>query len=92
MHPFFAPSVGVLADQLSHPDQVLPTKWSLLPRVFDTICEVYSYPHIDLFATRANTKLPLYVSLIPDPMTWKQDAFQHLWDNLSVYAFPLSLF
>ena len=34
--------------QLSYPDQVLSTEWFLLPRVFDTICEVFSRPHIDL--------------------------------------------
>ena len=39
---------NVLADQLSCPDQVLPTEWSLLPRVFDAICEVFDCPPIYL--------------------------------------------
>ena len=34
---------SILVDQLSRSEQVLPTKWSLLPRVFDAICEVYSH-------------------------------------------------
>ena len=45
--------------------------------------------HIGLFATRANTKLPLYVSPVPDSLAWKQDAFQHPWNDLNAYAFPL---
>ena len=49
-----------------------------------------SVPHVELFAS---TKLPLYVSFaIPDPIVWKQDAFQHPWANLSAYAFfPFAL-
>ena len=37
---------------------------------------------------RTNAKLPLHVSPVPDPMAWKQDAFQCPWDNLSSHAFP----
>ena len=48
---------NIVADQLSRPDWVLPTEWALLPWVFDAICEVYGWPLIDLFSTRANTKL-----------------------------------
>ena len=83
---------NVLADQLSRPDQVLPTEWSLLPRIFEGIYEVFRRPHLDLFVTRANAKLPLYVSLVPDLMACKQDTFQHPWDHLSSYAFrPFAL-
>ena len=39
-----------------------PTEWSLLPRLYDTICEVCDRPHLVLFATSADMKLPLYVS------------------------------
>ena len=74
---------NILVDQLSHPDQVLPTKWSHLSRVFSVICKVYSHIHVDLLATRANTKLPLYVSPVLDPMVQKQDAFQHHRNTLS---------
>ena len=71
---------NVLADQVSHQDQDLPTEWSLLPLVFDTICEVFGRPHLDFFIMRANAKLPLYVSLVPEPMAWKQDTFHHPGD------------
>ena len=50
---------NILADQPSCPDQILPTEWSLLPRVFDRICRVFSHPHLNLFTTRVNNKLPL---------------------------------
>ena len=61
---------NVLVDQLSHPDQVLliTVEWSLLPQTFETICEVFSHPHLELFVVRANAKLPLYVSPVPDLM------------------------
>ena len=62
---------NVLEDQLSRPDQILPTEWSLLPRVFSVICEVQDQSLVDFFATQANAKLPLYVSPVPNPMAWK---------------------
>ena len=34
-------------------------------------------------------KLTFYVSPIPDPMGWKEDAIQHQLGDLSTYAFPL---
>ena len=45
-------------------------------------------PTLDLFATSLNKKLPLYCSLVPDPMAAMEDAFMHPWDGLEVYAFP----
>ena len=41
---------------------------------------------VDLFATRVNTKFPIYVLPISDTVSWKEDAFQHRWDDLSVCA------
>ena len=74
--------------QLIHADQVLSTEWSSLPRVFDEIYEVFSHSHVDLFATRANTKLPIYIYVVLDPMAWKQDNFQYPQDGMTAYAFP----
>ena len=79
---------NILADQLGRPDQILPTEWSLLPRVFDGNCRVFGRPHLGMFATQANNKLPLYVSLVPDPLAWKQDALHLPWNHLMAYAFP----
>ena len=66
---------NVLADQLSRPDQILLTERSLLPRVFEGICRVFSHPHLDLFATHVNAQLPLYISPVPDMLAWKQGMF-----------------
>ena len=79
---------NILANQLCRPNQVLSTKWFLLPRVFKAVCAVFGRHYLGLFATRANSKLPVYISLVPDSMAWKQDAFQHSWDRMSTNAFP----
>ena len=60
---------SILADQQNHPDQVLPTEWSLFPWVFGALCKVCGCPYMD-FATRASTKLLLYVATVPHPMAW----------------------
>ena len=43
---------------------------------------------MDFFAIRSNMKLPLYLSLVLDPIAWKQNAFQHPWNDLSACDFP----
>ena len=45
--------------------------------MFKDICREFGNPLISLFTTRANAKLPVYMSPVPDPMAWKKDAFQH---------------
>ena len=80
---------NILVDQLSRPDQILPTEWSLLPRVFDRICQVFGRPHLNLFATKANNKLALYVSLVLDPLAWEQGTLHLRWNHLDAYTFPL---
>ena len=40
------------------------------------------------FPTQKNNKHPIDMSLVPDLVTWKKDAFQHLWDNLEAYTLP----
>ena len=69
-------------NNLGHPNQVLLADWSHLPRMSNAICMVFGHLYIDLFAMRANMKLS-YVSLVPDPMAWKQDPW-HPCDDLSV--------
>ena len=56
--------LNVMADLLSRSNQVQSTKWSLHPQVFKQICQNWFTPHVDLFATHLNHKLPLYVSPI----------------------------
>ena len=45
-------------------------------------------PHVDQFATRWNTKLPTFVSLVPDPQALVVDPLSLSWQNLWAYAFP----
>ena len=81
-------SLNVIADQLSRRNQILPTEWSLLPRIFQALTRIWPRPHVDLFATRFNTKLPTFVSPIPDPLAYDVDALSMNWTNIYAYAFP----
>ena len=45
-------------------------------------------PHVDLFTTYLNHKLPLYVSPVPDPKVWDVDALNINWTGLTAYAYP----
>ena len=80
--------LNVMADLLSRSNQVQSTEWSLHPQVFKQICQRWFTPHVDLFATYLNHKLPLYVSPIPDPKAWDIDALNINWTGLSAYAYP----
>ena len=62
-----------------------PPSGSFFPRCL----KVFGCPLVDLNATRANASPPFYVSPVADPMAWKEDAFQHSWNSLYFYAFPL---
>ena len=80
--------LNVIADKLSRLGQTIQTEWSLHPEVFKAICSRWHQPHVDLFATRFNSKLPQFVSLVPDPQAWAVDALSLSWANLDPYAFP----
>ena len=79
--------LNVIADLLSRSNQVQSTEWSLHPQVFEQICQKWFTPHVDLFATHLNHKLPLYVSPIPDPKAWDIDALNLNWTDLTAYAY-----
>ena len=78
----------MIADKLSRLGQTIQTEWSLLPEVFQSICETWHQPQIDLFATRYNHKLPQFVSPVPDPLAVAVDALSLPWEDLDAYAFP----
>ena len=80
--------LNVVADKLSRLGETIQTEWSHLPGVFQTLCNSWHQPHIDLFATRFNNKLPLFVSPVPDPMATALDALSLPWEDLDTYAFP----
>lgn len=63
-------------------------EWEIAPAIFQDICKQFGTPDIDLFASRLNHKLPLYVSWEPDPGCWKVDAFAFPWIDMFYYCFP----
>ena len=80
--------LNVIVDKLSRLGQTIQTEWSLLPKVFQIICSRWHQPQVDLFATRFNNKLPLFVSPVPDPLAIAVDALSMPWEDLDAYAFP----
>jgi hypothetical protein len=67
-------------------------EWTLNQDVFRQITQRFYRPEVDLFATRANHRLPRYVSRYPDPGAMATDAFLCDWGQWRswVYA-PLVL-
>ena len=61
-HIPLAGCLNVMADLLSRLNQVQSTEWSLHLQVYKQICQKWFTPHVDLFSTHLNHKLPLYVS------------------------------
>jgi hypothetical protein len=80
--------LNVIADGLSRAGQVQQTEWKLEPRVVRALWLHWDKPLIDLFATRENRQLPLYVSPIPDPQAIAVDALSMSWQSLYAYAYP----
>ena len=50
--------LNVIADKLSRHNQVIQTEWSISRQVFNLLCSRWAQPHVGLFATRLNVKLP----------------------------------
>ena len=80
--------LNVLADNLSRKHQILPAEWTLNQTIVNIVLDSFGSPTVDLFATRFNHRLPLYVSPIPDPAAWATDALSLDWNRLLAYAFP----
>ena len=80
--------LNVRADRLSRQHQVVSTEWSLHPDAVQAVWARWGTPHIDLFATSENHKLPVYVAPFLDPQAWKIDAMTFSWSGLWAYAFP----
>ena len=69
------------------------SEWTLNRDVFHQITQRLYRPKVDLFATRVNHRLPLYVSRYPDPGAMATDAFLCNWSQWRswIYA-PLSFY
>jgi hypothetical protein len=80
--------LNVLADGLSREGQILPTEWGLHPRALNYLWARWEKPLIDMFATRHNRKLPMFVSPVPDQEALAIDALSIDWSGMHFYAFP----
>ena len=79
--------LNVMADLLSRSNQVQSTEWSLHPQVFKQICQKWFTPHVDLFATHLNHKLPLRVSN-PRPKGLGHRCSEHKLDRSHCLCLP----
>ena len=59
--------LNVIADHLSRLNQPIPTEWSLHPEIVKRIFRVWGTPEVDMFATVSNSRLPWFMSPIPEP-------------------------
>ena len=79
---------NTLADRMSRIDKEISTEWSLNQEIANKIFQIMDFPSIDLFATRLNHRLPLYVSPIPDQKALSIDALTMDWNCIHAYVFP----
>ena len=79
---------NILADRLSILEKPIKTEWALDQTVANSVFQMLNFPNVDLFATRFNHKLPLYVSLVQDNKALAIDALSMDWNHLHAYAFP----
>ena len=79
---------NILADRLPRMLKPVPTEWCLNQTIAYLVFSVTGCPSIDLFATRLNNRLPMYVSPIPDSKALAIDALSISWDHIHGYAFP----
>ena len=64
-------------------------EWSLSQLTFQNIIESFKVtPTIDLFASRLNHKVDVFVSWFPDPLATKTNVFLHEFSHEIFYAFP----
>ncbi|XP_041376890.1 uncharacterized protein LOC121389361 [Gigantopelta aegis] len=80
-------SVNVLADALSRCSPV-QTEWMLHKVVAGRILHLWGSLQVDMFATRLNHQLPVFVSPVPDTLALEYDALSMDWTGLDLYAFP----
>ena len=80
--------LNVIADQLSRGRAIRHTEWTLAEEVLKPVWSLWFKPMVDLFASRYNHRLPIYVSPVRDESAWAVDALSISWTNLLGYAFP----
>ena len=81
-------SLNMKADQLSRPNQRITTGWSLHPQIVSRIFGFWGPPVVDMFGTGSNSRLPQFMSPIPEPRALAVDALSQDWQGRSMYMFP----
>ena len=65
------------------------TEWSVCEDAFHVIVKLWNAPSVDLFASRLNHKVNMYISWEPDPHSCVIDVISCGWGFLGLcYAFP----
>jgi len=62
--------------------------WRLDPRLFAQLCERWGRPHVDAFASRVNSQLPLFFARRPEPGASAVDGLAQPWSGRHIYANP----
>lgn len=78
---------NVKAQQLSRNKMPL-YEWKLLRRFFEMVQETWDPLKLNAFATRANTRLPRFWSLNPDPQAEATNAWNQQWTKTGLYLHP----
>ena len=65
------------------------TEWQLDKSVFKKLLAIFGKPEVEMFASRLNHQLPLYVAWIPDPEAIAVDAFTQNWTEHYIYFNPI---
>ena len=66
---------------------MLPSEWTMHPRVMGLILQAFSPLQVDLFASALNARLPRYCARMQDTAAW-MDAFSFRWTGIRAYTFP----
>jgi len=64
------------------------SEWMLKKQIYDRICKQFFAPSIDLFASRLNKQIDVFVSWFPEPGAVFADAFHMSWHTVIPYIFP----
>ena len=85
---FVPGKLKVLADSLSRKGQIIHSERTFHKGTLSQISLFWEFPHIDLFSTGLNNRLPIFISPFKDPLAWVVDAMSLSWERMIAYAFP----
>ena len=78
---------NVVADTASRQIETR-TNWTLDKKIFQSVCQRFYTPEVDLFASRLNHQVPKYVSRYPDLGALAVDAFLQNWSKWTCLIHP----